>query len=63
MSNNNLEKNRNMKTFEERYKEVFSPQHSDQVIPDNETLEQPSPLITVDSFTTYGVFEKPIMYK
>jgi len=61
MNNDHLEENTDMKTLEEQYREVFSPQRLDEIIPDNETLEQPSPLRNVDSFATYGVFEKPII--
>lgn len=63
MNNNHSAENPDMKTLEEEYREVFAPRRRDEIIPDNETLEQPSPLKNVDSYVTYGVFEKPIRYK
>ncbi|MYA97393.1 MAG: hypothetical protein F4X91_13405 [Nitrospinae bacterium] len=63
MNNNDLEKKKNMRTLKEQYEEVFEPQRPDYPVSGNETLEQPSPLKTVDSFATYGVFEKPILHK
>lgn len=46
--------------LERQYEEMFGPLWHHSVIPSNQSLKQPSPYRTIQTYVTYGAYEEPV---
>ena len=57
----NKQKSVKPESLEVQYEKVFRPFLTVMPVPDEQSLEQPSPFKPVPSVATYGIYEDPVM--